>query len=177
MTTLVTLIRCSRRWGEIEGLPAKTESCLRLPPFAQCAAVSTLVGAIREPLQISRRFCSSATVNCQPAAFALPPPVIRGVRSAPTASGDPATTAKQSSTAGNPSPRRGAGSLALVPLKGAVAVPHEVECRLSLIVRREQVGVAKLGAPEAGRVPELARDLGRPGTHIEIGLGMVLVSG
>ena len=35
--------------GVIEALPAKTESCLCLPPFAQWAAVSTLVGAISEP--------------------------------------------------------------------------------------------------------------------------------
>jgi hypothetical protein len=49
-----------------------------LPLFAQCAAVSTLVGAISEPLQMNLRFCSRAIANCQPAAFALPPPTILG---------------------------------------------------------------------------------------------------
>ncbi len=78
MATAVTLIRGRRRRGVIQGLPASTESCLRLPTFTQWAAVSTLVGAISEPLQMKRRFWVSATANCQPTGLALPPPTMRG---------------------------------------------------------------------------------------------------
>jgi hypothetical protein len=104
MSTALTLILGRRRFGAIEGLPAKTDSCLRLPPFAQCAAVSTLVGAIREPVQISLRFCSSATANCQPSALALPPPTILGTAGpAPEAAEAPVTTARQRIAAAHPS--------------------------------------------------------------------------
>src|SRR5882757_4256745 len=78
MATAATLIRGRRRCGVIQGLPASTESCLRLPPLTQWAAVRTLVGAISEPLQMNRRFWVRVIANCQPAAFALPPPTIRG---------------------------------------------------------------------------------------------------
>ncbi len=78
MATAVTLIRGRCLCAEIQGLPASTESCLCLPPLTQWAAVSTLSGATSEPLQIRRRFWVKATANCQPAAFALPPPTIRG---------------------------------------------------------------------------------------------------
>src|SRR5215475_8466913 len=95
MVTPLTLIRGGRRLGAIDGVPAKTESCLRFPPLAQCAAVSTLFGAISDPVQISRRFCSSATVNCHPTAFALPPPTMRGdVGSPPLVAGDPDMTTR-----------------------------------------------------------------------------------
>src|SRR4051794_32759925 len=96
MATALTLIRGGLRFGEVEGLPAKTESCRCLPPFAQCAAVSTLVGAIGDPVQISLRFCSSTPANGQPSALALPPPTILGATPpAPAAAEAPATEARQ----------------------------------------------------------------------------------
>src|SRR6266540_917946 len=108
MTTAVTLILGRRRCGEIHGLPERTESWRRLPVFTQWAADRTLVGAISEPVQIRRRFCSSATANCQPAAFALPPPTIRCAGCAPArGTGEAATPIAQSTRAAAPMRRPG----------------------------------------------------------------------
>lgn len=97
------------------GAPGEHGELLALAPFAQCAAVRTLVGAIREPVQISRRFCSRATANCQPAGLALPPPTILGAAVlAPLAAEAPATKATQINAAahrrGAPSPRLNAAT-------------------------------------------------------------------
>src|SRR5262249_55950648 len=84
--------RGARRFAEIQGLPVRTERRLRLPALTQWAAVRTLSGAISEPLQMKWRLSSSATANCQPAAFALPPPTIRGSGDWPAAA-EPASKA------------------------------------------------------------------------------------
>ena len=45
----------------------------------------------------------------------------------------------------------------------------------ALVTRGEQLGVAELGALKAGRVPELTAGLLRPGSYVEVGLGMIIV--
>src|SRR3954453_6583838 len=107
MATVVTLMRGRLRFGVIQGLPARTESCRRLPPFTQWAAVRTFVGAISDPVQMKRRLWVRATANCHPAAFALPPPTMRGEEPAPAPSaGAMARTTAHKISAAPPERRR-----------------------------------------------------------------------
>src|SRR5262245_61174047 len=178
MTTPRTLMRGSRRLGAIDGLPAKTESCLCLPPFAQWAAVSTLFGAISEPVQSSRRFSSSATVNCHPVALALPPPTIRGVAGPAPRAAEHAiarTARKQTATPSRFTSHHGR-ERPLVPPESPEPLLEELERGPPLVLRGDQLRVAQLGPGESGRVPELARrPLRLPGPDVQIRLVMVVV--
>src|SRR5919204_4063080 len=52
---------------------------------------------------------------------------------------------------------------------------EEAERGTRLIAGRKQVRVAQLGAPEPGRIPQLALDLGSPWPHVHVWLGVLLV--